>query len=239
MQMVICDDTQKDIEALKALLIAYSAQHEVIDFTDGLDLIVQLETRKIQPTIIFLDIYMPTINGVEVAKKIRHLNPKAKIIFTTSSEDHYSDAYNVFAFNYLLKPLDENRVIEVLDQFYSEYEQKETASIRINCNSTDYIVQVSDIIYMESSDKIVSIFLTTGETIRCYHKLSNLIKLLPESVFLRCHQSYIVNMEHINKYNKQILYVKDRAISISKKYSKSVKDQYYEYLFSKMGKGVI
>ncbi|MDF2822587.1 MAG: response regulator of the LytR/AlgR family [Clostridiales bacterium] len=112
----ICDDKANDIKMLSEALYEYDHSFKITTYMNAESLLEDLYDSKILFDILFLDIYMPGLNGVEAAGKIRARMNDTIIIFFSSSDEHYAEAYEVFAFNYLLKPIDKVKLNRTLDQ---------------------------------------------------------------------------------------------------------------------------
>lgn len=233
-KIAICDDMAEDVELLSSALYTYDHSFEIIAYTNGETLIDEFRDSSLSVDILFLDIYMPGIDGVETAQRIRGEIKDIKIIFISSSKEHYPHAYEVFAFNYILKPFDRERLYRVLDRAMDEIGKERSHKISFSYKSTVYSVDCCDIIYIESRDKLILFHLADGRTLQCYGRLDGLIKELPEKSFIRCHQSFIVNTSYITEMGGNHFRVGQVVIGISKKHLKPAKDQYYRYLFSYM-----
>lgn len=233
-KIAICDDTAEDIELLSGALYAYDNSFEIITYQNGEALIADYLDSNLTIDILFMDIYMPGMDGIATAQRIRNERQDIKIIFVSSSKDHYSQAYEVFAFNYILKPLDRERLHQVLDRAIDEIKKECSCKIRFSYKSTVYCVDCRNILYMESRDKLILFHLADGNILQCYGKLDEFMEELKEPLFIRCHQSFIVNTSHITEMGENHFRVGQVAIGISKKFLKSAKDQYYGYLFSRM-----
>lgn len=236
-KIAICDDTPGDIELLSSALCTYDHSFEITTYINGEILIDELKDAGFCADIIFLDIYMPGIDGVETAQKIRADRKNVKIIFLSSSQEHYPHAYEVFAFNYILKPFDRERLYCVLDQAISEIKWERSHKIRFSYKSVMYSVDCRDILYIESCDKLILFHMADGSTLQCYGKLDVITKELPQQFFIRCHQSFSVNTSHVSQMGENYFRVGQAVIGISKKHLKTAKDQYYSYLFSHFSKG--
>lgn len=234
-QIAVCDDEQKDIELLSAALLAYDPSFEIVSYSTGETLVDDLQDCGPCVDILFLDIYMPGLNGIETAQKIHKRYPDLKMIFLSSSKDYYSQAFEVFAFNYMLKPLNRDRLYAVLDRAVAEVGKEQCRKLRIQYKSATYNVSCRDIQYIESRNKLLFIHLVNAEILQCYGKLDEMIKELPEQFFIRCHQSFVVNTRYVTGMGENSFRIGPVVIGISKKYLKPSKDQYYSYLFSQMG----
>lgn len=233
----ICDDTKEDIEILKEALYAYDHSFDIISYTDGQAMIDDFLDTTHNIDILFLDIYMPGIDGIKTAESIRRERKDIKIIFITSSKEHYPQAYEVFAFNYILKPLDRERLYRILDHALEQINKENSQKICFSYKSTMYSVNYLDILFIESRDKIILFHKVDGDALKCYGKLDHIEKELPPETFIRCHQSFIVNTSHITEMGANYFRIGQVLISISKKNLKLAKERYYEYLFSHMGRG--
>jgi len=228
----ICDDSAEDIRILSEALYAYDHSFQISAYADGESLLK--DCSKMLFDIIFLDIYMPGINGIETAGKIRHGMKDTKIIFISSSNDHYPEAYDVFAFNYILKPLNAEKLNRILDQALTETTREHRRHISFSYKSATYRVFCRDILYIESTNKTICFNMIDRTTLQCYSKLDEILQQLPEESFIRCHQSFAVNVFHVTEMVENYFRVGPAVISISKKYLKLSKDKYFKYLFNNM-----
>lgn len=236
-KIAICDDNTEDAGLLLKALYNYDNTFEVTVYKCGEMLIDDFLDQNISVDILFLDIYMPGIDGIKTAQRIRSKNKDIKIIFISSSKEHFQQAYEVFAFNYILKPLDIERLYCVLDRAVDELRNENSYKINIKYKSDIYNIDWRDIMYIESQDKRIVFHLDDESKLQCYGKLDEIERKLPEQSFIRCHQSFIVNAAYINKMGETHFSIGKVMISISKKRLKSAKEKYYTYLFSNMGRG--
>lgn len=152
--------------------------------------------------IIFLDIRMEGADGIETARELRRQQEETILIFITGMKEYVFEAFDVSAFHYLLKPLDEKKFQEVLKRAMTEAgrrrgQRREQLFIRTRGRSLT--VDQSEILYIESKAKKAEIH-TVKETIEIYASMGELEEQLGES-FYRCHRGYLVNMAYIVEYN--------------------------------------
>lgn len=233
-RIAICDDEREDIGRLSAALLTYDPSFEIFTYQTGNILVDEFLCACPSADLLFLDICMPGLDGIETARKIHNRYPELKIVFLSSSKDYYPQAYEVFAFNYMLKPFDRERLYAVLDHAIAEMGKEQIRKISIRYKSDVHLVNIRDIELIESRDKLLFFHLADGKTLQCYGKLDEVIKELPEQLFIRCHQSFLVNIRHITEMGENYFRTGPAVIAISKKYLKPAKDQYYAYLFSQM-----
>lgn len=149
--------------------------------------------------IYFLDIKMDKINGIELAKSIRSKKKESIIVFITAYKDYVFDAFDVRAFNYLLKPINEEKLNRVLKEALMEFEKQDKFIIAKTISKSTKVF-FKDIIYIEAEKRKVKIH-TTYDTIEYYNKISEVEEELKGYNFFRCHKSYIVNLKYVKSYD--------------------------------------
>ena len=186
-------------------------------------------TRK--DRVYFLDILMTGLNGIELARQIRNFDSTADIIFLSSSTEYALESYEVKAFNYLLKPLNEEKILLTLKDIYRKKDRKPLKSLQVKENGITKLIPHNSICYIESRRNKLFIFLHTNEHIETYCTMNEMEALLShEPSFIRVHRSFLINMYHIrefstNKIRLQNLYY----VPISKNYQARTKDAYFEF----------
>ncbi|MDF3003407.1 MAG: response regulator of the LytR/AlgR family [Bacillota bacterium] len=236
-RIIVCDDDAEDIAFLSDALYTYDPSFEIAAFRSGETLLSEVTDSGLTADILFLDIYMTGMDGIFVAQRICAERKDLKIIFLSSSSDHYPQAYEVFAFNYLVKPLNRKKLYAVLDRALEELNRKSDYKISFHYKSASYNVNCRDILYVESRDKLLLFHLVDGSVLQTYWRLDELIKELPKQSFIRCHQSFLVNTLHITEMGENTFRLGQHMLSISRKYLKPAKERYFDYLFSHMGGG--
>ena len=233
-RIAIVDDEKVIREQIKKLIEKKQTDCEIDTYGTGEDL---LKADSVYD-IIFLDIQMKGMNGIETAKALRQKADNTVLIFITGVKEYVFDAFDVSAFHYLIKPIEENKFWEVCDRAVLEVTKKKqnpSGQIFIKTRSQSITLEQSDVIYIESRAKKVEIHTKTN-IVEAYAAISELEKQLVGS-FYRCHRGYLVNMAFIAGYeNDSITLNNGETIILSKdKYSEFVK-VYMRYL--KNGGGI-
>lgn len=234
-KIAICDDSSIDAEIMKSFLEDYyDKKHcfcEISIYSSGEELIETYQNAGNKFHLLFLDIFMNQLNGIETATLIRQYDDNVKIVFCTVSLEHAVDSYEVFAYGYLVKPFDVSKMRALLDKFTKNVIGEEINYIRIKSDYADRLVVLSDIVYIESNDKVLFLHKKNHEVIKTYGKLSGVDDQLNKKNFLRCHQSYIVNLDHVTGIeDTDFKTVLREKVPIRKKDFYKFREAYQQYL---------
>ncbi len=202
MHIAICDDDLTLCERVARLLQNYNNERQkncmYHIFTNGFDLLDSLE-RQPAFDVILLDIVMPGMNGIQIAKEIRRSNETVKIIFLTTSAEFAVDSYAVGAFYYLLKPLDKDLFFQILDKTCYHIQQEETQSILLNDGKTIRRLPLHHLVYCETMQRTLYYYLTDGSVVKLPGTLGELEQqLLHVDYFAKPHRSYLLNLKHVS-----------------------------------------
>lgn len=229
-KIAVCDDDKAAREHIVSLIEEQLQGAEITTFATGEEMIQAQRDFDI----CFLDVEMREISGMDVASHIRQQEEgrtKSIIIFVTDYERYMNSAFDVSAFHYLLKPVDEEKFYHVfgraLRELYAE-EERTKQYILVKNSGTWRKVFIKDIYYIESANKKVIIHTEAG-ALDCYGKMDELERMTG-SGFYRCHRCFLVNMEKIVSYNADTIKVAngDRLILARKRYNDFIR-QYMKY----------
>lgn len=199
MRIAICDDETRGRERIRTLLDSEFSGAQTSEFDSGTKLIEAVKGGY-QPDIVLLDIAMEGMNGMEVAKKLRSLSDVI-LIFVTGIKEQVFQAFDVGAFHYLMKPVDQEKLKSVLDRAVKEVEKRAGAPkfLLVKTAGAHRRVPVEDILYVENSGRKV-ILHTRTEKIEYYERMNHLEGLLGED-FFRCHRGYLVALAAVSGYD--------------------------------------
>jgi len=177
---------------------------EAADGKSALELV-----EKLKPHVVFLDVEMPEMTGVECARAIQDVDPSIIIIFATAYEGYMGDAFEVYAFDYLMKPFKVERVIQTLERARDRLILRSThitppaapraASGRLMLRHREGVsfVDLQDILLVQREDRSTVLYTSSGEKYVTNDSLAEMEERLPKEVFFRCHKSYIINLNQI------------------------------------------
>lgn len=233
MQIAICDERKEEAEIIEEYLKKYSGSKSisfsVSKYSCGKELIYEIEDGR-HFDIIFIE-NSPDINcGIITAEKIRELNFSGEIIFTADTNEHATDGYEVNACGYIVKPFSRKKLFGALDRASEKF----TADVyRFKKRSDIITLALNDIMYIESRNSKCIIHTRDGCRHTLYTKLGDIEKELNDIRFLRCHQSYLVNMNHIVKADKCFELINGEKILIRQRSLREIKKIYSEYIGKK------
>ena len=234
-RIVICEDDLSQRELLKGFL--YKVFEEIqedldlIEFESGEEALLEEVILK-GIDIFFLDIQMNGLNGMDVARRIREFDNNVEIIFTTSVLDYVCEGYEVNAYRYMLKPIEYNIFKNNMGKCIENIIKKKNDFLTINDKSKLIKIKFDDILYIETSKRQLIIHTINGHEI-IKMSMRKLEKLLNKD-FFRCHNSFIVNLEKINKIDVSDIYINNSTIPISKHKKKQLKARLIEVLGDKL-----
>lgn len=176
----------------------FGAEFYLRRFFDGQELLNAAENFDI----VFLDIKMPVINGMELAGKMRENGHESIIVFVTSAKEYVYDAYDVEAFHFLLKPVNDEKLENVLKKAVVKATVSNSeAHIIISSGHQIKKILLKDIFYIESVGRTVKIHCRNGVT-ETYKQIGDLEQTLSNKHFFRCHRSFLLNLEYVSHFDK-------------------------------------
>lgn len=199
---VIVEDEFPAREELKYFLTKHKEISLEKEFENPIDSLKYLQENKVD--VIFLDINMPELDGMSLGKILTKLNPNIKIIFITAYRDYAAEAFEIKAFDYLLKPYSEKRITEVLNNLTMIKDNspiKEVEKINkvtVFLDEKMVVLSLDEIYYIEVSEK-ESLVYTQNEIYTSKLKISKWEEILPKNKFYRTHRAYIVNLDKIKE----------------------------------------
>ena len=237
LRIALCDDVPICIEEIRNLLNQWDEKPAVFhidSFDSGESL---LQSHNTMPyDIIFLDVIMSSLNGIETAKIIRQTDKMVRIVFISSERSFAVDSYVVKADNYLLKPIVAKDFYTCMQELCTElYAQSKRLTIRTA--TATYRIEINNIEYFEAQNKIVLIYLTDGRILHANHALYTFEEQLGyQDGFYKCHRSYLVNINHIHAYTAKYIQLRSGTqIPISRNCHKDFENTYFDFLFGRAG----
>lgn len=236
MNIIICDD-DKNIPGLLIPYINNIENHfsdiEIFYFKNGKDLIEWSKKNSSKIDILFIDIEMPTMDGLETVKLLRAMGEDCIIIYISCHKEYVFDTLNYEIFNYLVKPLNSEILINCLSAAIERYKKNHYIH-EVYCDGNHYFFHLDDIYYIESFRRQVTYYTKTGEY-TVFDQISKLEKIFEPYGFLRSHKSYLINMSKVVRYKDCMFYlVGGGTAMISNRQRSDILKKYYEYIKKKI-----
>ncbi|MEO7445108.1 MAG: LytTR family DNA-binding domain-containing protein [Ferruginibacter sp.] len=215
---ILIDDEPRGLSSLKKLLQINCPEVNVVATCDSADSAIE-KINELNPQLIFLDIAMPGKSGFDLLKFLQQIN--FEIIFVTAHNNYMNQAFHFSAVDYLLKPVDDELLIEAVERagkrieeknggrhveaFLHNMQQKNSSQkmkICIPSLKGFQFIDLQDIIYCEASSNYTNFHFTNRPTIITAKSIHDYDELLEDSNFMRIHKTYLVNLEHVTEYIK-------------------------------------
>lgn len=232
-QLIICDDNPHDIEKSKLLIQKHLSErntdYKISDFSSGESLIQACESNLMTPDIIFMDIELDGINGIETVTTINRLLPNCHIIYTTNNLQYATDVYTTEHRYYVLKPEFEKRLPAVFDKITQSNEELDQEFMIPLKRKGQVLVNKKDIIFIERYGRGAK-FNVNNITYESNLSLVEAGTAVGANFVIPCHNSFYIGLRHIKSYVRDQIELKfDIIIPISRKYQPLVKKEFTKW----------
>ena len=230
LQLAVCDDERVFRSDLRKLLGTElelcGIDYHISEFTSGEELIAGLEKADCQ--ILFLDIEMKGIDGVEAARRLRETKRQMEIVFVTSYADFVFQGYEVRALNYILKPYEPEKIAAVLHTAPEALDIEAEKYYVIDQRGGSIRVPLSSVKYF-SSDRRTVHAVTTEQEYTFYEKLSDLETELPDT-FVRIHNRYLVHLKYLEAVRQNTAVVDGEELPVSRSCKSGLSIAFAKYM---------
>ena len=225
--IAICDDELLHARQTQAAIRRCEAQAVTRCFETPLALLAAVTQQGYAPRVAVLDIRMAGMDGIELAKRLNALVPGCAVIFLTAYLSYAPDVYETRHVYFVLKRELDRRIGSALRAALAE--TAAPASLQLATAHGYRNVPVTDVLFLERILRKTRVVLTDGEELVTAAPAA-LLEAVPDGVFLRCHQSYLVNLEQVERLEDSCFHMKDgQVIPISRNFYKQSKNAYYHH----------
>lgn len=231
----LCDDNEILLQKYQKKISEYAAANQLQlsmrTFTSGEQLLFYMEDKTSEPDIIYLDILMGELNGIETAKKLRNYGYQAGIIFLTSSEEYVFESFDVDPLHYILKD-DPNvgKFEEVLTRAISVVSKKKKDVLICTSGSVTKQIPIHTISHFEVRNRIVTVYFDRT-SFDFYSTIEKLEQDLIGKGFVRCHRAFVVSLKHIDEISKEsVKTIEGNIVPIGPSYLKKLKLEFSDSL---------
>lgn len=231
MRIAICDDNKSVIDSVKNALLQckdYITNMIIDEFYSGESLLEHYKKGG-RYDLLFLDIHMKEIDGINTAFKLKKLQKDLILIFLTGHNIYVREAFTVQAFQYLTKPVKQEEIIKEFKRAVEHYKLNHT-KYKIEDKKSTVYVEISNIIYMEVRNHNITIYTDKGEYIVKGRLKDEEIRLRKYD-FVRCHQGYLVNMQWIQAIHEDNIQLSSgHIVPVSRRMRKTVINLFSNYI---------
>jgi two-component system LytT family response regulator len=233
-KILILDDEPDGASVLKTIIEKYCPHMEVVDTCTHPKTALQ-SVQQHKPDILLVDIEMPYMSGIEFVKCLPN-RENYIVIFVTAYDNHAIEAIKLNSFDYILKPVQKEEMIASLNKAFEQLKTKNSdpqqANTKLGIPTAEgiHFIQTSKILYLQSEGNYTIVQLLNRERIVSTKGLKEFESILPKNFFLRIHQSFIVNFEHVIQFLRNdggyLLLTENVSIPISRR----KKDEFFEFI---------
>ena len=234
MRVCYCEDEAAQAELFKNKVDKWSADNGTsvcMDIYESAEEFL-FKTDAAGYDLIFLDISMKSMSGMELARKIREKDKNTVIVFVTSDPGYVFEGYEVNAYRYLLKPVSETKLADILETLSKKSDELQEESIILKVGGENYKLRLNDIMYVEAQGHYINIVKADGETISLKSGFSDVLKRINETGehCVTAHRSYAVNITKISSIGRNECHLSDgTAIPVSRSAYKDLNDKFIKY----------
>ena len=219
--IAVCDEVRKDAQKLVKKLSELIPEAEILVYRNRESLLNGLKDEHKRCDVLFMGLDGEKGENLETVRAIRLGGNYVPVVLVAANDHFYKEAFEVFAFNYITKPVGIGELEHVMKPILRSCELDGGKALHF---------QYRRLVYISSSLHNVVFHLTDGTVIRCRARLADFSDQLADSSFLRCHQSFLINLDKVTSLNKNSFMVGGTEIPISRNYLKNSRQKYKDYL---------
>ena len=228
--IAICDDEKHMSDHIRAMASDFfrKKNREIYfrTFSSGEELL----SYDGQIDILFLDIQMNGMDGMETARKLRASKFRGFLIFITVLKEMVFQSFEVQAYDYLVKPVYDKQFEKTMERLYASMQNASEDSLLVQKGYEGRIIPEDEIVFCEIIDRKIYLNLTSGEVVDYYERIENLESKL-DSHFFRCHRSYLINLKHLKGYKNGTAYMDNgKEVPVSRLRSKEFSSVVLQYM---------
>ncbi len=229
MRILICDDEERYINELKVHIEEYLRLHKIKS-----EIYATLDPKKIINSelafdLVFLDIQMPEIDGIALAKELKNRNNKVMLFFVTNFDEYQDEAMDLRIFRFFEKPLNVKRLYSSLDRAM-EYIDESYVDLFIYNNGEHQKILVDNIVYIKRENRKVILTTSYQEEYITKESLEHWTEKLPNTFFYLVHKGFLVNLHYVTKCSYTELYIDNVRIPIAPRKQADFHNYWVEYL---------
>ena len=234
--VVLCDDESVHLDKIRDMLETYQEQRQGCElkiecFESAETLLERFREQNYEPDLLLMDIYLQEEFGIAAAEELRSMGNKSQIVFITSSLDHALEAYRVQAAQYLVKPIEQEELFQVLDRLLEDSRKERNRYLVLRTEGRVCRVAVNKIVFCEAQGKNQMMHMIDGEELLLHMTMTEIFGMLSGyQEFVKVGASYIVNLEYVVSMNARKLQMdSETSIHLPRGSYQPLLEQYFNY----------
>ena len=230
MRIAVCDDNPKELERIKGCFCRIQGYDLVCGYFDSTSTVMEiLKTENSPYDLYILDIEMPGMNGLKLAKSIREKDSRALFVFLTSYTRYMKDVFDVVTFDFIEKPISDEKLLQILERA-ATYLNITSQHFSFGYRASRYSLKYDRILYIEKKGRQALIH-TFEDVYKTNMTLEEIWKQLNPKSFVHIHSSYIINLYNLDRKDNEIAIMRNgEKLHITKGYRRELAMRHYEFV---------
>lgn len=230
MRIAVCDDNPKELERIKGCFCRIQGYDLVCSYFDSTSTVMEiLKTENSPYDLYILDIEMPGMNGLKLAKSIREKDSRALFVFLTSYTRYMKDVFDVVTFDFIEKPISDEKLLQILERA-ATYLNITSQHFSFGYRAGRYSLKYDRILYIEKKGRQALIH-TFEDVYKTNMTLEEIWKQLNPKSFVHIHSSYIINLYNLDRKDNEIAIMRNgEKLHITKGYRRELAMRHYEFV---------
>lgn len=230
MRIAVCDDNPKELERIKGCFCRIQGYDLVCSYFDSTSTVMEiLKTENSPYDLYILDIEMPGMNGLKLAKSIREKDSRALFVFLTSYTRYMKDVFDVVTFDFIEKPISDEKLLQILERA-ATYLNITSQHFSFGYRASRYSLKYDRILYIEKKGRQALIH-TFEDVYKTNMTLEEIWKQLNPKSFVHIHSSYIINLYNLDRKDNEIATMRNgEKLHITKGYRRELAMRHYEFV---------
>lgn len=230
MRIAVCDDNPKELERIKGCFCRIQGYDLVCSYFDSTSTVMEiLKTENSPYDLYILDIEMPGMNGLKLAKSIREKDIRALFVFLTSYTRYMKDVFDVVTFDFIEKPISDEKLLQILERA-ATYLNITSQHFSFGYRASRYSLKYDRILYIEKKGRQALIH-TFEDVYKTNMTLEEIWKQLNPKSFVHIHSSYIINLYNLDRKDNEIAIMRNgEKLHITKGYRRELAMRHYEFV---------
>lgn len=230
MRIAVCDDNPKELERIKGCFCRIQGYDLVCSYFDSTSTVMEiLKTENSPYDLYILDIEMPGMNGLKLAKSIREKDSRALFVFLTSYTRYMKDVFDVVTFDFIEKPISDEKLLQILERA-ATYLNITSQHFSFGYRASRYSLKYDRILYIEKKGR-QALIQTFEDVYKTNMTLEEIWKQLNPKSFVHIHSSYIINLYNLDRKDNEIAIMRNgEKLHITKGYRRELAMRHYEFV---------